>query len=130
MAYDNEVTNIAGMLSSISAVITFANGTAVTIGTLPKNAQIVDVNIDVTTAFNAGTTNTVTVGKTGSAAAYVAATSVGSAGRASVATTGVYSAWADVGNNDVDYATVTYSQSGAAASAGAARVTIVYRSPT
>jgi len=130
MAYDNEVTNIAGMLSAISAVITFANGTAVTIGTLPKNAQIVDVNIDVTTAFNAGTTNTVTVGKTGSAAAYVAATSVGSAGRASVATTGVYSAWADVGNNDVDYATVTYSQSGAAASAGAARVTIVYRSPT
>jgi uncharacterized membrane protein len=130
MAYDNEVTNIAGMLSAISAVITFANGTAVTIGTLPKNAQIVDVNIDVTTAFNAGTTNTVTVGKTGSAAAYVAATSVGSAGRASVATTGVYSAWADVGNNDVDYATVTYSQTGAAASAGAARVTIIYRSPT
>ena len=77
---------------------------------------------------NPYTTNTVTVGKTGSAAAFVAATSVGSAGRASVATTGVYSAWANVGTSDVDYATVTYSQTGTAATAGAARVTIVYKS--
>jgi hypothetical protein len=127
MAYNNAVTNSAGQLSAITATIAYTNTGAVTIGTLPANAQIVDVNIDVTTAFNAATTNTVTVGKTGSAAAYVASTSVGSTGRANVATTGVYSAWADVGSNDVDYATVTFSQTGAAATAGAARVTIVYK---
>jgi len=127
MAYNNNVTNAAGVLSAITATIAYTDTAAVTIGTLPAGAQIVDVNIDVTTAFNAGTTNTVTVGKTGSAAAFVAATSVGSAGRASVATTGVYSAWANVGTSDVDYATVTFSQTGAAASAGAARVTIVYK---
>ena len=128
MAYNNSVTNAAGQLSAITATIAYTDTAAVTIGTLPAGAQIVDVNIDVTTAFNAGTTNTVTVGKTGSAAAFVAATSVGSAGRASVATTGVYSAWANVGTSDIDYATVTFSQTGTAASAGAARVTIVYKS--
>jgi uncharacterized membrane protein len=121
------VTNIAGVLSAITIPLAYTNATAVTIATIPANSQIIDINIDVTTAFNAGTTNTVTVGKTGSAAAFVTATSVGTAGRASVATTGVYSAWADTGSSDV-VATVTYSQTGTAASAGAARVTIVYKS--
>ena len=122
----NQVTNIGGMLSAVTTTIAYTNSSAVTIATLPANAQIVDINIDVTTDFNAGTTNTVTVGKTGSAAAFVASTSVGSAGRASVASTGVYSAWADTGSSEVS-ATITYSQTGTAASAGAARVTIVYK---
>jgi hypothetical protein len=127
MATNNSVTDIAGVLSAITTTIAFSDTAAVSIGTLPANAQIVNVHIDVTTAFNAGTTNTVTVGKTGTAAAYVTSTSVGSAGRASVATTGVYSAWADTGSAELD-ATVTFSQTGTAATAGAARVTIVYKS--
>jgi len=124
----NQVTNMGGVLSAVTATIAYTDSGAVTIGTIPANAQIVDVNIDVTTAFNAASTNTITVGKSGSAAAFVASTSIGSAGRASVATTGVYSAWADVGSAEVPV-TATYSQTGTAASAGAARVTIVYRSP-
>jgi uncharacterized membrane protein len=127
MAINNAVTNIAGVLSAITTTIAYTDTAAVTIGTLPANCQIVDINIDVTTAFNAASTNTVTVGKTGTAAAYVASTSVGSAGRASVASTGVYSAWADTGSSELT-ATVTFSQTGTAASAGAARVTIVYKS--
>ncbi len=122
----NQVTNIGGMLSAVTTTFAYTNATAVTIASIPAGAQIVDINIDVTTAFDAGTTNTVTVGKTGSAAAFVTATSVGSAGRASVATTGVYSAWANTGSSDVS-ATITYSQTGTAATAGAARVTIVYK---
>ena len=124
----NQVTNIGGVLSAVTNTIAYTNSSAVTIGTVPAGAQIVSINIDVTTAFNAATTNTVTVGKSGSAAAFVASTSIGSAGRASVATTGVYSAWADVGSADVPV-TATYSQTGTAATAGAARVTIVYRYP-
>ena len=127
MATNIAVTNIAGLLSALTTTIAYTDTAAVSIGTLPANCQIVDINIDVTTAFNAGTTNTVTVGKTGTAAAYVTSTSVGSAGRASVATTGVYSAWADTGSSEVS-ATVTFAQTGTAASAGAARVTIVYKS--
>lgn len=126
MAINNAVTNIAGVLSAITTTIAYTDTAAVTIGTLPANCQIVDINIDVTTAFNAATTNTVTVGKNGTAAAYVASTSVGSAGRASVASTGVYSAWADTGSSELS-AIVTFSQTGTAASAGAARVTIVYK---
>ena len=76
MAYNNAVTNTAGQLSAITTTIAYTNTTAVTIGTIPANAQIIDINIDVTTAFDAATTNTVTVGKTGTAAAYVTATSV------------------------------------------------------
>jgi len=123
----NQVTNIGGVLSAVTTTIAYTDSSAVTIATIPANSQIVDINIDVTTAFNAATTNTVTVGKTGTAAAFVTATSVGSAGRASVASTGVYSAWADTGSSDVS-ATITYSQTGTAATAGAARVTIVYKS--
>lgn len=126
MATNNAVTNIAGVLSAITTTIAFSNTSAVSIGTLPANAQIIDINIDTTTAFNAGTTNTVTVGKTGSAAAFVTATDVGTVGRESVATTGVYSAWATVGTSDID-ATVTFAQTGTAATTGAARVTIVYK---
>jgi len=124
----NMVKNIGGVLSAVTNTVAYTDSSAVTIGTIPANAQIIDINIDVTTAFNAVTTNTVTVGKSGSAAAYVASTSVGSAGRASVASTGVYSAWADVGSAEVPV-TATYSQTGTAASAGAMRVTVVYRSP-
>ena len=123
----NQVTNIGGVLSAVTTTFAYTDATAVTIATIPANAQIVDIFIDVTTAFNAASTNTVTVGKTGSAAAFVASTSVGSAGRASVASTGVYSAWADTGASDVS-ATITYTQTGTAATAGAARVTIVYKS--
>jgi hypothetical protein len=124
----NQVTNIGGVLSAVTNTIAYTNSSAVTIGTVPAGAQIVDINIDVTTAFDAATTNTITVGKSGSAAAFVAATDVDAAGRASVATTGVYSAWADVGSADVSV-TATYAQTGTAAAAGAARVTIVYRYP-
>jgi hypothetical protein len=123
----NQVTNIGGVLSAITTTVAYTNSSAVTIGTIPANSQIVDINIDVTTAFDAGTTNTMTVGKTGSANAFVTATSVDSAGRASVASTGTYSAWADTGSSEVT-ATATFAQTGTAATAGAARVTIVYKS--
>lgn len=126
MAYNNNVTNAAGQLSAITAAFDF-NSTTVTVGTIPAGAQIVDICIDVTTAFNAAGNDEVTVGKTGTAAAYVTATSVASTGRASVATTGVYSAWADVGTSEVTYATLTYAYTSTAPTTGAGRVTIVYK---
>jgi len=122
----NQVTNIGGVTSAITTTLAYSNGT-VNIGTIPANSQIISVHIDVTTAFNAGTNNNITVGYAGSNAAYVTATSGASAGRLNVATTGVYSAWANTGSSDL-VATVTYAQSGTAASAGAAQVTIVYKS--
>jgi len=125
----NQVTNIAGVISAVTTTLAYTDSSAVTIATIPANSQITNIHIDTTTAFNAGTTNTVTVGKTGSAAAFVASTSVTSLGRQSLATTGVYSAWADTGSSDIS-ATITYSQTGTAATTGALRVTIMYKSYT
>jgi hypothetical protein len=125
----NQVTNIAGVISAVTTTLAYTDSTAVTIATIPANSQITNIHIDTTTAFNAGTTNTVTVGKTGSAATFVASTSVTSLGRQSIATTGVYSAWADTGSSDIS-ATITFTQTGTAATTGALRVTIMYKSYT
>jgi hypothetical protein len=125
----NQVTNIAGVISAVTTTLAYTDSSAVTIATIPANSQITNIHIDTTTAFNAGTTNTVTVGKTGSAAAFVASTSVTSLGRQSLATTGVYSAWADTGSSDIS-ATITFTQTGTAATTGALRVTIMYKSYT
>lgn len=122
----NVSANLGLVLSNQNATVTYgANGSTTTICTIPAGAQILFINIDVTTAFNAGTTNTISVGVAGTAAQFVAATSVGSAGRASVATTGNYANWANVGTSDVTII-ATYNQTGTVASAGSAIITVVY----
>ena len=129
MAVNNAVTNIAGVLSAITTTISYTD-TTVTVGTLPANAQIVNVHLDVITAFNAGTTNTLAVGYTGGTTnAYVNPTTVNAYGRAGVGTTGVLAAWDPLtpANTDVNV-TVTYAKSGTAATAGNARVTVLYKS--
>lgn len=124
----NNVTNIAGVLTAITGTVVFGNSaTAVTIGTVPAGAQIVNIHIDTTTAFNAATTNTMTIGTSATANAYVTTTAVGPLGRASVATTGAYGAWASVGASDVTL-TATYAQTGTAATTGAATITVLYKS--
>jgi hypothetical protein len=42
-------------------------------GTLPAAAQILDIVVNVTAAFNAGTTNVLTLGNTSTATQYIAA---------------------------------------------------------
>lgn len=114
------------VVSTQTQTITYgADGTATTLFTVPAGSQILSLHIDVTTAFNAGTTNTVKIGKTGAATQFVTATDVTSLGRASVATTGAYANWANVGTSDVTLI-ATYNQTGTAASTGAARITVVY----
>jgi hypothetical protein len=119
-------SNLGLVTSNQNTNITYgANGSTTTICTIPAGAQILFINIDVTTAFNAGTTNTVSIGTSGSATQFVSATSVGATGRASVATTGNYANWVNVGTSDVTII-ATYNQTGTAASAGAATITVVY----
>ena len=103
-----------------------ADGTTTTICTLPAGSQIFGVDIDVTTAFNAGTTNTIKVGTATSASQFVNATSVSAAGRASVASTGNYTNWQNVGTTSDTTVVATFNQTGTVASAGSARVAIRY----
>ena len=58
-----DVANTGFVLMAQSANIVYAaNGTTTTIATLPANSQIFQITLDVTTAFDAGTTNTIDFG--------------------------------------------------------------------
>ncbi|NDB57719.1 hypothetical protein EB001_04675 [bacterium] len=129
MAVNNAVTNIAGVVSAITTTIGYTD-TTVTIGTLPPNAQIVNVHIDVLTAFDAGTTNQISVGYTGgTTTAYVVGTNVNAYGRQGINTTGVLSAWDPLVPADSEVnVTCTYIKSGTAPTAGDARITVLYKS--
>ena len=59
----DNVANTGFVLMAQSANIVFgADGSTTTIATLPANSQIFQITLDVTTAFNAGTTNTIDIG--------------------------------------------------------------------
>jgi hypothetical protein len=105
------------------AAASFANS-------LPQGAVITDVIVEVVTAFNAGTTNTLTVGTV--SAAYnnmVASADLPGNGSASL-TVGATKVMRGVGRALTAAADITpfakYAQTGAAATAGQAIITIVY----
>lgn len=108
-------------------------GSGVWFGTLPKNAYILAIDVHVTTAFNAGTTNTLTVGATSTSNEIVASgitagstgvTHLTSAAGLGVAITG-NSTYQTALNGDVPIY-VKYAQSGTAASAGVATFVITF----
>lgn len=99
----------------------------VKVGTLPAGAQIVDCIVRVTTAFNAATTNVLIVGtSSGSNADIVAAADVneGAAG------TTVVERGQDLAFSSDTPIYVKYTQTGTAATTGAAVITITYVATT
>jgi len=119
--------NTGFTLMAQSAKIVFAaNGTTTTIATLPANSQIFQIAVDVTTAFNAGTTNTVDLGDGSTADKFADALALGSLGRV-LATSDVSQVTnlIDIGASDVNVV-ATYNQTGSAADAGAATITVLY----
>lgn len=99
--------------------------TGVKVGTLPAGAKVVDAVTHVTTVFNAATTNVLTAGTNSTAydnivgAADVTEGTVGGY-RAAIVTAGAQTLSADT----VVYA--RYTQSGAAATTGAATIMVMY----
>lgn len=110
--------------------VTFADisGTQYSMGKIPANAVVVGTIVGVTTAFNAGTTNVLIVGTSGDDDALVDASGVteGSIGVQSVnpATLGGRLST----SAEVEIFT-KYTQSGTAATAGAAWVVVEYAIP-
>lgn len=95
----------------------------VKVGTLPSGAQIIDATVRVTTAFNAATTNVLTVGTaSGSDADVVAASDVD---ETTAGTTKVYRG-CDLAFSADTPIYVKYAQTGTAATAGAALITITF----
>ena len=115
-----------GVMSQSKQVTFAADGTETVIGTLPANSQIVEIYVDVSTAFDAGTTNTLDLGDGSTADQYADALDVSSAGRLR-ATSDVSQIGnlVDIGTSDVAL-TATFNQTGTAATAGTAQVTVLY----
>ena len=103
-----------------------ASGTETEICTLPANSQIYQIAVDVTTAFDAGSSNTLDLGDGSTADQYADALALGSLARV-LATSDVSQIGnlIDIGTSDVTV-TATYTQTGSAATAGAATVTVLY----
>jgi hypothetical protein len=120
--------DLLGNVQSVVRPVAFNTpgiGTADTIkiGTLPAGAQIVSCIVRLTVAFNAGTTNVLTVGTSvGSNADIVSASDVneGVIGTTIVST----GAGLSFAANTAVY--VRYTQTGAAATTGAAVITLIY----
>jgi len=109
-----------------STAIAFGTTTAINVAVLPAGAQITNIFIDVTTAFNAATGNTITVatGATTLATAGSTSTTPLAAGRATV-TAANLSTWINVGTTDL-IVTGIFANTGTAATTGAATITIQY----
>jgi hypothetical protein len=111
------------MLGAISKNLTYASTTATLVGSLPPNAVPIQVIVTVGTAFNAGTTNVIDVGTSGTANAFANDVDVSSTGSATVTLASTGAVQSTTQSTDI-YA--TFIPSGTAASAGSGYVTMVY----
>ena len=123
----SDVKNVGWVLMAQSAAIVFAaNGTTTDIATLPANSQIFQITLDITTVFNAASTNTIDFGDGSTADQYADALAAGSLARV-LATSDVSQIGnlVDIGTSDITV-TATYNQTGTVATTGAATATVLY----
>ncbi|HDG97977.1 MAG TPA: hypothetical protein ENG73_07395 [Desulfobacterales bacterium] len=114
------------VLEALKATINYnvADPYTVSMGILPAGAELVATIVDVQTAFNAGTTNVLVVGTSGDDDAYVAA---GDVDETSAGVTIVSGKGKSVSADTEVF--VKYTQTGTAATAGKAVVTMLYVRP-
>lgn len=118
--------NVGKVVLSQTNTVAYTDTTAKELFTLPANAQIVEVYVDVTTAFNDTGTDLLTVGTAADPDAFVDDADVSSAGRKLGSANATAAAnMATVGTSDVAIQAV-YTGANTDASAGAARVTVTY----
>ena len=102
-------------------------GTAATvaIGTIPAGSLVVEVGVDITTVFNAGTTNVLIVGTAANDDLFVDADDVNEAA------TGLTKVATGIGTLTTADTTVyvQYTQTGTAATTGAAHIYLAYLPP-
>lgn len=120
----NKLDNLTGemVLKAVTGVINYNVATpfTVSLGTVPNGAIIAKTVVEVITVFNAATTNVLIVGTDADDDAYVTAADVaeGSTGTTTVARSATLGA-----NTEIK---AKYTQTGAAATTGSARVTVYY----
>ena len=99
--------------------------TATNLFVIPAGSQILNVYLDVTEAFNAGTNNTVTIKAGSTTIASVTATSANITTGRQTLTLAAPATWVNVGSSDI-FVTATFAGTGTAASTGIGYVTAEY----
>lgn len=120
----------ADMGNVVSAYGTITQNSTTAVSTtflVPVNARIVDIIVDVLTAYNSGTSATLTVGTAAAGTQYAGSVDAKTAGRVRPTFSAAQLAAMDsVGSNTSVVATITVS---GATSAGEVGVTILYVAP-
>lgn len=123
--FSETATGVGTAVFSQTALIDF--NTTLTSGAvfvLPKDSQIVDVVVDVLTAYNSATSATLTVGSASAGTQYAGSVDAKTAGRVRPTFTAAQlAAMDDIYGNTSVYATIT---SVGQPTAGSARVTVLY----
>jgi hypothetical protein len=104
---------------------TFADTSATNMFAIPAGSQILNVYLDVTEAFNAGTNNSITIKAGATTIASVTATSANIATGRQTLTLAAPATWVNVGTSDL-FITSTYAGTGTAATTGIGYVTVEY----
>ena len=118
-------SNMGCTVVAQSDTTTYADTTATNLFVIPAGSQILNVYLDVTEAFNAGTNNSVTIKAGSTTIASVTATSANiSTGRQTL-TLAAPSTWVNIGTADL-FITSTYAGTGTAATTGIGYVTVEY----
>ena len=103
---------------------TFADSTATNMFAIPAGSQILNVYLDVTEAFNAGTNNTITIKVGSTTIASVTATSANIAVGRQTLTLAATASWVNVTADS--FITSTFTGTGTAATTGIGYVTVEY----
>lgn len=123
--FSETATGVGTAVFSQTALIDFnATLTSEAVFVLPKDGQIVDVVVDVLTAYNSATSATLTVGSASAGTQYAGAVDAKTAGRVRPTFSAAQlAAMGDIDGNTSVYATVT---SVGQPTAGQVRVTVAY----
>ena len=108
-----------------SKTTTFADTTATNMFAIPAGSQILNVYLDVTEAFNAGTNNSITIKVGSTTIASVTATSANITTGRQTLTLAAPATWVNIGTADA-FVTSTYAGTGTAATTGIGYVTVEY----
>jgi len=103
---------------------TFADSTATNMFAIPAGSQILNVYLDVTQAFNAGTDNTITIKVGSTTIASVVATGANIAVGRQTLTLAATASWVNVTADS--FITSTFTGTGTAATTGIGYVTVEY----
>ena len=117
-------SNMGCTVVAQSKATTFADSTATNMFAIPAGSQILNVYLDVTEAFNAGTNNTITIKVGSTTIASVTATSANIAVGRQTLTLAATASWVNVTADS--FITATFTGTGTAATTGIGYVTAEY----